>query len=185
MRAYHDREWGVPVSDDRRHFEFLLLEGAQAGLSWSTILHRRAGYANAFSDFDPVRVARYTEARRQRLTLDTGIIRNRRKIDSAIRNAQAFLAVQKEFGSFNAYAWGFVDGQPRVNRWTALPQVPARTSESDAFSKDLQKRGFSFVDSTIVYAHMQAVGMVNDHLVSCFRHRELTRAAARWSRTKR
>ena len=174
MREYHDREWGVPVRDDPKHFEFLVLEGAQAGLSWSTILHRRNGYARAFDGFDPVKIARYGEHRVQRLILDPGIIRNRRKIESVIRNAKAFLSVQKEFGSFDAYAWGFVGGRPRINRWKTLRQVPANTPESDAFSKDLQKRGFSFVGSTILYAHMQAVGMVNDHLVSCFRHRELS-----------
>ena len=185
MRAYHDREWGVPVSDDRKHFEFLLLEGAQAGLSWSTILHRRVGYARAFSRFDPAKVARYTESRIQNLMLDPSIIRNRRKVESAVRNAKAFRAVQKEFGSFNAYAWKFVGGAPRINRWRAVKEIPATSDESDAFSKDLQKRGFGFVGSTIIYAHMQAVGMVNDHLVECYRHPELCRLAARrtWSPT--
>ena len=178
MRDYHDREWGVPVRDDRKHFEFLVLEGAQAGLSWSTILHRRAGYARAFDDFDPARVARYTEARVRRLLLDPGIIRNRRKIESAVRNAKAFRAIQSEFGTFDAYAWRFVGGRPRVNQWESLRQVPATTAESDAFSQDLRGRGFGFVGSTIVYAHMQAVGMVNDHLVRCFRHREISRDAA-------
>lgn len=178
MRDYHDREWGVPVRDDRKHFEFLVLEGAQAGLSWSTILHRRSGYARAFDGFDPARVARYTQARVRRLALDPGIVRNRRKIESVVRNAKAFRAVQSEFGTFDTYAWGFVGGRPRVNHWRSLRQVPATTAESDAFSKDLQDRGFSFVGSTIVYAHMQAVGMVNDHLVSSFRHRELSRGVA-------
>ena len=175
MRAYHDREWGVPVRDDRKHFEFLVLEGAQAGLSWSTILHRRRGYDRAFEGFDPARVARFTQPRVRRLLLDPGIIRNRRKIESAVCNAKAFRAVQREFGSFDAYAWDFVGGRPRDNHWTSARQVPATTAESDAFSKDLKDRGFSFVGSTIVYAHMQAVGMVNDHLVRCFRHRELSR----------
>ncbi len=174
MREYHDREWGVPVRDDRKHFEFLVLEGAQAGLSWATILHRRTGYSRAFAAFDPAKVARYTDSRVQKLVLDPGIIRNRRKIESAIRNAKAFQAVQKDFGSFDTYAWGFVGGRPRVNRWRSVRQVPATTPESDAFSRDLQNRGFSFVGSTIVYAHMQAVGMVNDHLVGCFRHRQLS-----------
>jgi len=180
MRDYHDREWGVPVRDDRRHFEFLLLEGAQAGLSWSTILHRRSGYAHAFEGFDPARVARFRDAKVQRLTLDPAIIRNRRKIESAVRNARAFRRVQDEFGSFNDYSWGFVGGRPRINRWKSVRDVPATTPESDAFSKDLKKRGFSFVGSTIVYAHMQAVGMVNDHVTDCFRHRELSRLAVRW-----
>jgi DNA-3-methyladenine glycosylase I len=179
MREYHDREWGVPVRDDRKHFEFLLLEGAQAGLSWSTILHRRAGYARAFDQFDPARVARYRAARIETLTRDPSIIRNRRKIESAVRNARAFRAVQKEFGSFDSYAWKFVGGSPRINRWRSLGDIPATTRESDAFSRDLKTQGFSFVGSTIIYAHMQAVGMVNDHLVGCFRHPELARLAAR------
>jgi len=152
-----------------------VLEGAQAGLSWSTILHRRPGYYRAFDGFDPARVARYTEARVRKLMLDPGIIRNRRKIESAVRNAKAFQAVQREFGSFDDYAWNFVGGRPRVNHWRNLRQVPATTAESDALSKDLRDRGFTFVGSTIVYAHMQAVGMVNDHLVDCFRHREILR----------
>jgi len=177
MREYHDREWGVPVRDDRKQFEFLVLEGAQAGLSWSTILHRRSGYARAFDGFDPAKVARFTESRVRKLVTDPGIIRNRRKIESAVRNAKVFQAIQKEFGSFDAYAWRFVGGQPRLNRWKSVRQVPATTAESDAFSLDLRKRGFSFVGSTIIYAHMQAVGMVNDHLVSCFRHRELVRGS--------
>jgi DNA-3-methyladenine glycosylase I len=174
MVEYHDREWGVPAHDDRKHFEFLVLEGAQAGLSWSIVLNRREGYRRAFSDFDPNKVARYTDKRVQKLLLDPGIIRNRQKIESAVRNARAFLAIQEEFGSFDAYSWRFVGGKPRVNRWKATTQVPATTSESDAFSKDLKHRGFSFVGSTVVYAHMQAVGMVNDHLVGCFRYREVS-----------
>jgi DNA-3-methyladenine glycosylase I len=173
MLAYHDREWGVPVHDDRRHFEFLLLEGAQAGLSWSTILHKRVGYAAAFAAFDPAKVARFTPARIARLTEDPGIIRNRRKIESAVTNARAFLKVQREFGSFDRYAWTFVGGRPKRNHWRRGQRLPATTPESDAFSQDLRARGFKFVGSTIVYAHMQAVGMVNDHAVECFRYREL------------
>jgi len=180
MREYHDREWGVPVRDDRRHFEFLLLEGAQAGLSWSTILHRRPGYAKAFAGFDPAKVARYSESAITKLSNDPGIIRNRRKIESAVRNARAFLAVRKEFGSFDSYVWRFVGGQPRVNRWTTGSEVPVTSPESDALSEDLRSRSFSFVGSTIVYAHMQAVGMVNDHVVGCFRHRELVDLVRSW-----
>jgi DNA-3-methyladenine glycosylase I len=173
MRDYHDHEWGLPVHDDRRHFEFLVLEGAQAGLSWSTILKRRAGYRRAFGDFDPVKVARYTDKRVAKLLTDPAIIRNRLKIEAAVKNARAFLDVQQEFGSFDAYCWQFVDGRPKLNRWKTTRQVPATSLESDAFSKDLKRRGFSFVGSTIIYAHMQAVGMVNDHLVDCFRYREV------------
>jgi DNA-3-methyladenine glycosylase I len=173
MLDYHDREWGVPVHDDVKHFEFLVLEGAQAGLSWSTVLNKREAYRRAFSEFDPGKVARYTEKRIQKLLLDAGIIRNRLKIESAVRNARAFLAVQEEFGSFDAYSWRFVGGQPKVNRWTVMKQIPATSTESDVFSKDLKQRGFSFVGSTVIYAHMQAVGMVNDHLVECFRYREV------------
>lgn len=176
MLEYHDREWGVPVHDDARHFEFLVLEGAQAGLSWSTVLNKRQGYRRAFSDFDPNKVARYTEKRVQKLLLDPGIIRNRQKIEAAVRNARAFLSIQEEFGSFDAFAWRFVGGQPKVNRWKIMKQIPATSTESDAFSKDLKQRGFSFVGSTVIYAHMQAVGMVNDHLVDCFRYREVTTA---------
>jgi DNA-3-methyladenine glycosylase I len=168
---------GAPVHDDRKHFEFLLLEAAQAGLSWSTVLRKREGYRRAFSDFDPSKVARYTEARLEKLMLDPAIIRNRMKIGAAVRNAQAFLAVQEEFGSFDSYCWRFVDGRPKVNRWKSPKDVPATSPESDAFSKDLKARGFSFVGSTIIYAHMQAVGMVNDHLVDCFRYREVQRGA--------
>lgn len=174
MTEYHDREWGVPVRDDRKHFEFLTLEAAQAGLSWSTILKRREGYRQAFSDFDPVVVARYTDARVEKLLQDPSIIRNRLKVTAAVKNARQFLAVQEEFGSFDAYAWGFVDGRPIVNRRKTMKDVPATSAESDAFSKDLKSRGFSFVGSTIIYAHMQAIGMVNDHLIDCFRYRELT-----------
>ena len=173
LLEYHDREWGVPVHDDRKHFEFLVLEGAQAGLNWSIILNKREGYRRAFSGFDPNKVARYTEKRVQKLLLDPGIIRNRQKIQSAVRNARVFLAVQEEFGTFDAYAWRFVGGKPKVNRWRVIKQVPATSPESDAFSKDLKGRGFSFVGSTVIYAHMQAIGMVNDHLVDCFRYREV------------
>ena len=173
MREYHDREWGVPVHDDRKHFEFLVLEGAQAGLSWSIILRKREGYRRAFSEFDPAKVARYTEKRIQKLISDPAIIRNRLKIGAAVRNAREFLAVQEEFGSFDDYCWRFVDGRPRQNRWKSIKQIPATSPESDAFSKDLKQRGFGFVGSTVIYAHMQAVGMVNDHLVECFRYREV------------
>jgi DNA-3-methyladenine glycosylase I len=173
MLEYHDREWGVPVHDDRKHFEFLVLEGAQAGLSWSTVLNKREGYRRAFADFDPEKVARFTEKRIEKLMLDPAIIRNRLKIGAAVKNAKAFLQVQEEFGSFDAYAWQFVGGRPRINRWKTSRQIPATTRESDAFSQDLKQRGFGFVGSTVVYAHMQAVGMVNDHLVTCFRHRLL------------
>ena len=175
MVDYHDQEWGVPVHDDRKHFEFLVLEGAQAGLSWSTILHRREGYRKAFSGFDPEKVARYTDKRIEQLTADASIIRNRQKIAATVKNAHAFLAVQEEFGSFDAYCWRFVGGRPLVNRWKDTSQVPATSPESDAFSKDLKTRGFGFVGSTIVYAHMQAVGMVNDHLIDCFRYSEVQR----------
>ena len=177
MLEYHDREWGVPVHDDRKHFEFLVLESAQAGLSWSLILRKRDGYRRAFSQFDPGKVARYTKARLQKLVADPAIVRNRLKIEATVRNARAFLTVQEEFGSFDAYCWQFVDGQPRLNRWKAMSEIPATTRESDALSKDLKGRGFSFVGSTVVYSHMQAVGMVNDHLVGCFRHREVQRLA--------
>jgi DNA-3-methyladenine glycosylase I len=165
--AYHDNEWGRPVHDDRVLFEFLILEGAQAGLSWSTILAKRANYRKAFAQFDPAKVARFTQARVERLLLDPGIVRNRLKVAGAVRNARAFLDVQKEFGSFDAYAWRFVDGRPVVNRRRSPRDVPATTPQSDAFSKDLKKRGFTFVGSTILYAFMQAVGMVDDHLVTC------------------
>jgi DNA-3-methyladenine glycosylase I len=175
MLEYHDREWGVPVHDDRQHFEFLVLEAAQAGLSWSIVLKKREGYRRAFSQFDPRKVARYTQNRIQRLTTDPSIIRNRLKIEAAVHNARTFLAIQDEFGSFNAYCWRFVDGRPRLNRWKATREIPATSRESDAFSKDLKRRGFSFVGSTIIYAHMQAVGMVNDHLVGCFRYRQVQR----------
>jgi DNA-3-methyladenine glycosylase I len=169
---YHDEEWGVPVHDDRTLFEFLILEGAQAGLSWSTILAKRANYRKAFAEFDPAKVARFTAARVEKLLTDPGIVRNRSKVNAAVTNAKAFLAVQKEFGSFDRYIWQFVGGKPKVNRFKTMKDVPAKTGESDAMSKDLARRGFKFVGSTICYAFMQATGMVNDHLVDCFRHRD-------------
>jgi DNA-3-methyladenine glycosylase I len=167
---YHDREWGVPVHDERRWFEFLILEGAQAGLSWSTILHKRENYRKAFAGFDPKKVARFSARDVSRLLKDQGIVRNRLKINAAIINARAFLAVQKEYGSFDKYIWGFVGGKPMRNRRHSLRQIPTRTTISDAMSKDLRQRGFKFVGSTICYAFMQATGLVNDHLVSCFRY---------------
>lgn len=172
-REYHDKEWGVPVHDDRLLFEFLVLEGAQAGLSWSTILKKRDAYREAFAGFDPVEVAAFGARDVRRLLEDPGIVRNRRKIEAAIGNAKAFLAVQKEFGSFDAYLWAFVSGKPKQNRWRTFRDVPAETVDSRVLSKDLKKRGFTFVGPTICYAYMQAVGMVNDHLVMCFRHAEI------------
>jgi DNA-3-methyladenine glycosylase I len=174
MVAYHDTEWGVPVHDDDTHFEFLVLEGAQAGLSWSTILKRRGGYRKAFAGFDPVKVARFTPAKVEKLLTDTGIIRNRAKVEATVRNARAFLAVQEEFGSFDAYIWGFVGGRPVVNKWRRTAQLPPTSSESEALSKDLRRRGFGFVGPTVSYAHLQAAGLINDHLVGCFRYAELT-----------
>jgi len=173
MTAYHDTEWGVPVHDDRRHFEFLILEGAQAGLTWLAILRRREHYRKAFSRFDPEKVARYRAADVKTLLSDAGIIRNRLKIEAAVTNARAFLEIQHVFGSFDAYCWQFAGGAPRVNAWKRMGDVPATTPQSDAFSKDLKRRGFKFVGSTIIYAYMQAVGMVNDHLITCFRYREV------------
>jgi DNA-3-methyladenine glycosylase I len=173
--GYHDSEWGVPVRDDRRLFEFLVLEGAQAGLSWITILRKRDAYRAAFDDFDPEKVARYDARRVAKLLQNEGIVRNRAKLESAVKNARAFLSVQEEFGTFAKYQWGFVDNEPVVNRWPSLKQVPPRTPLSDTISKDLKQRGFSFVGSTIIYAHMQAVGMVNDHLVTCFRYDQVGR----------
>jgi len=170
---YHDEEWGVPVHDDRTLFEFLILEGAQAGLSWSTILNKRDNYRAAFDNFDPRLVARYGAKKSQQLLRNPGIVRNRLKIASTIENAKAFLLVQQEFGSFDRYLWQFVGGKPRVNSWRTLGQLPARTEESDALSKDLKRRGFRFVGSTICYAFMQAVGIVNDHVVTCYRYRPL------------
>ncbi len=174
--AYHDREWGVPVHDDRKQFEFLLLEGAQAGLSWWAVLSKRDAYRQAFAEFDPAKVARFTPKRIERLLANPGIIRNRLKIHAAVTNARAFLEVQDQFPSFDRYVWRFVDGKPIQNRWRRLGDLPATTPQSDALSKDLKVRGFKFVGSTIMYAHMQAVGMVNDHLVSCFRYKECARA---------
>jgi DNA-3-methyladenine glycosylase I len=170
---YHDTEWGVPLHDDRGLFEFLILEGAQAGLSWDAILRKRENYRRAFDDFDPEKVARYTDKRIAKLLADEGIIRNRLKIASAVSNAKAFLKVQNEFGSFDKYIWAFVDGKPIKNKWKEIGQVPAKTDVSDAISKDMKKRGFNFVGSTIIYAHMQATGMVNDHLTTCFRYKEV------------
>jgi DNA-3-methyladenine glycosylase I len=170
---YHDEEWGVPVHDDRLLFEFLILEGAQAGLSWQTILNKRENYRAAFDQFDAEKIARYGEAKIAKLLANEGIVRNRLKIHAAVQNARSFLKVREEFGSFDAYLWRFVDGKPIVNRRKSMKEVPARTEISDALSKDLLKRGFKFVGSTICYAKMQAIGMVNDHLVTCFRHRQL------------
>ncbi len=172
-RAYHDREWGVPVHDDRILFEFLTLEGAQAGLSWITILRKREAYRAAFAGFDPELVARFDEAKAAELLANPGIVRNRLKVESTITNARAFLKVQEEFGSFDAYQWRFVDGRPMRNAWRSMAEVPASTPESDALSRDLKRRGFRFVGTTICYSHMQAIGMVNDHTVDCFRWREL------------
>ena len=168
---YHDEEWGVPAYDDLTQFEFLILEGAQAGLSWSTILNKREGYRKLFADFDPEKVARFTKKRVEKLLLDPSIVRNRLKVESAVTNAKAFLKVQKEFGTFSDYIWGFVDGKPIQNKFRKDGDVPATSLESDALSKDLKKRGFRFVGSTIIYAHMQATGMVNDHVTGCFRHK--------------
>jgi len=167
---YHDEEWGVPLHDDDKLFEFLILEGAQAGLSWDTILRKRENYRKAFDKFDVNKVARYTDKRIEKLLQDEGIIRNRLKVASAVSNAKVFLNVQKEFGSFDKYIWAFIGGKPIVNKWKSISQIPATSPESDTISKDMKKRGFNFVGSTIIYAHMQATGMVNDHLVSCFRY---------------
>lgn len=170
---YHDHEWGVPVHDDGKHFEMLILEGAQAGLSWETILKRREGYRAAYHGFDPAKVAAMTDAALERVLVNPAVIRNRLKVFAARKNAQAFLRIQQEFGSFDAYIWRFVGGRPKINHWHAQASVPVTSAESDALSKDLKKRGMSFVGSTILYAHMQAIGMVNDHLVACFRHAPL------------
>lgn len=167
---YHDTEWGVPVTDDQTQFEFLILEGAQAGLSWSTILNKRAGYRKCFADFDPVKVARFTQKRIDKILLDPGIVRNKLKVNSAVSNAKLFLKVQEEFDGFSNYIWGFVDHKPKQNRFRTMSDVPATSAQSDAMSKDMKKRGFKFVGSTILYAHMQATGMVNDHVTGCFRH---------------
>lgn len=173
--AYHDSEWGVPTHDDRKHFEFLILEGAQAGLSWLTILKRREGYRKAFANFDPEKVARFDEAKIAQLLNCDEIIRNRLKVTSAVTNAQHFLEIQEEFGSFDKYIWQFVNGKTIQNRWNSVKEIPAETKESKALSIDLKKRGFTFVGPTVIYAHMQAVGLVNDHTVDCFRYRELTK----------
>ena len=173
LMRYHDEEWGAPVHDDHTLFEFLVLEGAQAGLSWNTILNKRENYRKAFQGFDPERVARFDRRKIQQLLRDPGIVRNRLKIGSAVENAKSFLRVQEEFGSFDRYVWQFVGGKPRVNKWKSIRQIPPRTAESDAMSKDLKRRGFRFVGSTICYAFMQGVGMVNDHTVDCFRYKQL------------
>jgi DNA-3-methyladenine glycosylase I len=172
---YHDKEWGVAIHDDRTQFEFLILEGAQAGLSWSTILNKREGYRKAFAEFDVEKVARFTKKRVEKLLLDPSIVRNRLKVESTVTNAKAFIAVQEEFSSFSDYIWGFVDGRPVQNRFRKDSEIPATSAESDVLSKDLKKRGFKFVGSTIIYAHMQATGLVNDHVVSCFRHKSCAR----------
>ena len=177
--AYHDREWGVPVHDDRLLFEFLVLEGAQAGLSWITILRKRDAYRRAFADFEPQKVARFDKRKIERLLADPGIVRNRQKVESAVKNARAYVKVQMEFGSFDAYIWRFVCGKPIQNRWQLQGELPAKTADSEAMSRDLVRRGFGFVGPTICYAHMQATGMVNDHLVGCFRHPEVMALAKR------
>ena len=170
---YHDEEWGVPVHDDLKHFEFLILEGAQAGLSWATILKRRAGYKKAFANFDPTKVAKYSQEKVEVLLQDVGIIRNKLKVNGTVTNAQKFLGLQAEFGSFDQYIWSFVDSKPIINKWNSMAEIPATSTESDALSKDLKQRGFKFVGSTIMYAHMQASGLVNDHITSCFRYQEV------------
>lgn len=175
MATYHDEEWGVPVHDDRKQFEFLTLESAQAGLSWLVVLRKREAYRKAFAEFDPEKVARFTEKRIDKLLTDEGLIRNRLKIVAAVNNARLFLDVQDEFGTFDKYIWGFVDGKPIQNRIAGMKEIKATSKESDALSKDLKQRGFKFVGSTIMYAHMQAVGMVNDHMVTCFRHKTVSR----------
>jgi len=176
-REYHDQEWGVPVYDDQRQFEFLTLESAQAGLSWATILNKRAGYRKAFAQFDVQKVARFTAKRIEKLLQNPGIVRNKLKVNAAVTNAQAFIEVQEEHGSFAKYIWQFVNGKPIQNRWKTMKQAPVTTPESDALSKDLKQRGFKFVGSTIMYAHMQATGLVNDHIAGCFRHAECAKLA--------
>src|SRR5216684_9070856 len=178
LLQYHDREWGVPVHNDRKHFEVLVLSGAQAGLNWSLVLKKRDGYRRAFDGFDPDRVARYTGKRIEKLLVDPTIIRNRMKIEAAVTNARALLKVREEFGDFDSYCWRFVDGRPKFNHWRATSQIPATSKESEAFSKDLKRRGFSFVGPMVIYAYMQSAGLVNDHLVECFRYEELMRAVA-------
>ena len=174
---YHDKEWGTPVRDDRKHFEFLILESAQAGLSWSIVLNKREGYRKAFADFDPAKVARFTDKRIEKLVTNSAIIRNRAKINAAVSNARLFLDIQDEFGSFDGYVWPFVGGKTIQNRWKTIKNIPVTTAESDALSKDMKRRGFRFFGSTICYAHMQAVGMVNDHTTDCFRYKEVKRLA--------
>jgi DNA-3-methyladenine glycosylase I len=171
--AYHDNEWGVPVHNDHTHFEFLILEGAQAGLSWATVLKKREGYRKAFADFDPVKVSRFTSARIAKILEDPGIIRNKLKVNSAVNNAKRFLEVQKEFKSFDAYIWSFVNNKPIINKWRSISEIPPTTKESDALSKDLIRRGFKFVGSTVIYAHMQACGLVNDHLIDCWKYKKV------------
>ena len=175
MCVYHDTEWGVPTHDDRRHFEFLVLEGAQAGLSWSTVLRKREGYRKNFADFDPAKVARFTAAHVERILLDPGIVRNRAKVTATVSNARGFLQIQEEHGSFDSFLWSFVGGKVVRNAWRQLRQVPPRSAASDAVAAELKRRGFKFAGSTIIYAHLQACGLVNDHLVSCFRYRECAR----------
>lgn len=175
LLQYHDREWGVPAHSDRKHFEALILSGVQAGLNWSLVLKKREGYRRAFCKFDPEKVARYSDRQIHKLLSDRQIIRNRLKIEAAVRNARAFLKVQEEFGTFDSYCWRFVDGRPKLNRWKTARQIPARSLESEKLSKDLKDRGFNFVGPTVAYAYMQAIGMVNDHTVDCFRYREITR----------
>lgn len=178
LLEYHDREWGVPAHRDRKHFEILVLSGAQAGLNWSLVLKKREGYRRAFDNFDPEKVVRYSEKQIQTLLADPEIIRNRMKIEAAVRNARALLRIQEEFGDFDSYCWQFVGGRPKLNRWKATRQIPVTSPESETFSKDLEHRGFSFVGPTVMYAYMQAAGMVNDHLVECFRYREIMREVA-------
>src|SRR5437016_9218946 len=180
MLQYHDREWGVPAHDDRKHFEFLVLEAAQAGLSWTIVLKKREGYRRAFDGFDPEKVARYSVRRIEKLVLNPEIIRNRMKIEAAVRNARAFLKIQEEFGDFDSYCWRFVGGRPKLNHWKTTRQIPATSPESVAFSKDLKHRGFSFGGPAVMSAYMQAVGMVNDHLVDCFRYREISSRSAKY-----
>jgi DNA-3-methyladenine glycosylase I len=173
---YHDREWGVPIHSDRKHFEVMVLSGAQAGLNWSLVLKKREGYRRAFDSFDPEKIARYSEKQVQKLLADPAIIRNRMKIEASVRNARALLKVQGEFGDFDSYCWRFVNGQPKLNRWKTTRQIPATSPESETFSKDLKRRGFSFVGAAVMYAYMQAAGMVNDHIVDCFRHGQISKA---------
>lgn len=173
-QTYHDEEWGVPIHDDQKQFEFIVLESAQAGLSWLTILRKREGYRQAYDDFDPVKVARYDEVKIQQLLQNPNIVRNQQKIRASIKNARSFLAIQEEFGSFSAYLWGFIENHPIVNHWSNDSQIPAKTELSERISKDLKKRGFSFLGPTILYAHLQATGLVNDHVTGCFRYKELS-----------